>query len=105
MNPADVAKLTVPKLKAELAERGLDDTGLKKVLVDRLTAALAEPAAAAAPAAAPPSPAKAAAPAKRAREEAAAPAAAPAETAGLPMQLHVQHGRPRRSLARTTAAW
>ena len=75
MTPAEIAKLTVPKLKAELNDRGLDDTGLKKVLVERLTAALAEPAAAAAPAA--PSPAKAAAPAKRAREEpAAAPAAA-----------------------------
>ena len=63
MTPAEIAKLTVPKLKAELKDRGLDDTGLKKVLVERLTAALAEPAEAAAPAA-PPSPAKAAAPAE-----------------------------------------
>ena len=55
MTPAEIAKLTVPKLKAELAERGLDETGLKKDLVDRLTAALAEPAVAAAPVAAPPS--------------------------------------------------
>ena len=54
MTPAEIAKLTVPKLKAELKDRGLDDTGLKKVLVERLTAALA----------APPSPAKAAAPAE-----------------------------------------
>ena len=51
MTPAEIAKLTVPKLKAELNDRGLDDTGLKKVLVERLTAALAEPAEAAAPAA------------------------------------------------------
>ena len=55
--PAEIAKLTVPKLKAELKDRGLDDTGLKNVLVERLTAALAAPAA-------PPSPAKAAAPAE-----------------------------------------
>ena len=55
--PAEIAKLTVPKLKAELKDRGLDDTGLKKVLVERLTAALAAPAA-------PPSPAMAAAPAE-----------------------------------------
>ena len=55
--PAEIAKLTVPKLKAELKHRGLDDTGLKNVLVERLTAALAAPAA-------PPSPAKAAAPAE-----------------------------------------
>ena len=57
MTPAEIAKLTVPKLKAELKDRGLDATGLKKVLVERLTAALAAPAA-------PPSPAKAAAPAE-----------------------------------------
>ena len=37
MTPAEIAKLTEPKLKAELKDRGLDDTGLKKVLAERLT--------------------------------------------------------------------
>ena len=49
--PDDAAtKLTVPKLKAELASRGLKVSGLKAVLLERLQAALVEPAAAAAPA-------------------------------------------------------
>ena len=35
--PREVAKLTVPKLRAELEQRGLDTTGLKAAHVDRLT--------------------------------------------------------------------
>ena len=44
MTPAEAAKLTVPKLKAELTDRGLETSGLKAVLLARLLAALAEPA-------------------------------------------------------------
>jgi len=61
MTPAEAAKLTVPKLKAELSDRGLDTSGLKAVLLERLQAALVEPPVAAAPAAeqaAAPAPAK-----------------------------------------------
>ena len=43
----------MPKLKVELAARGLKVSGLKAVLLERLQAALAEPAAVAAPATAP----------------------------------------------------
>ena len=51
---SEAATLTVPKLKAELSELGLPTSGLKAVLLERLQAALGEPAAAtaAAPAAA-----------------------------------------------------
>ena len=49
MTPDEATKLTVPKLKAELQSRGLKVSGLKAVLLERLQAALAEPAAAAAP--------------------------------------------------------
>jgi len=41
LTAAAVAKLTVPKLKEALAARGLDATGLKAVLVERLQLALA----------------------------------------------------------------
>ena len=51
MTPAEAAKLTMPQLKAELTERGLETSGLKAVLLERLLAALVEPAVAAAPAA------------------------------------------------------
>ena len=54
MTPAEAAKLTVPKLKAELTDRGLETSGLKAVLLARLLAALAEPEEAAASAAAEP---------------------------------------------------
>jgi SAP domain len=40
MTPADVAKLKVAELRAELSARGLDTKGLKADLVARLTAAL-----------------------------------------------------------------
>ena len=40
MTPADVAKLKVADLRAELSARGLDTKGLKAELVARLTAAL-----------------------------------------------------------------
>ena len=46
MSPAQAATLTVPKLKAELSELGLPTSGLKAVLLERLQAALSEPAAA-----------------------------------------------------------
>ena len=39
MTPAEAAKLTVPKLKAELTDRGLETSGLKAVLLARLLAA------------------------------------------------------------------
>ena len=42
MTPAEAAKLTVPKLKAELSDRGLDTSGLKAVLLELLQAALVE---------------------------------------------------------------
>jgi hypothetical protein len=51
-SPAEAATLTVPKLKAELAELGLPTSGLKAVLLERLQAALGEPAAATAAASA-----------------------------------------------------
>ena len=74
MSPAQAATLTVPKLKAELSELGLPTSGLKAVLLERLQAALSEPAAATAGA-----PAAAAAARKSAASKAAAsePRAAP----------------------------
>jgi len=36
----EVKKMTVPKLKAALSARGLETTGLKKVLAERLLASL-----------------------------------------------------------------
>eukprot|EP00964_Phaeocystis_antarctica_P056834 scaffold33574_cov67-Phaeocystis_antarctica.AAC.1 len=72
MTPAEAAKLTVPKLKAELTERGLETSGLKAVLLERLLAALVEPAVAAEPAAEPAVVAEpAAAPAKKRAQSAA----------------------------------
>jgi hypothetical protein len=71
------SSLTVAQLRDELKARGLDTTGLKAVLVERLEAALADGgggAPAAAPAAAPP---PAAAPAPAPVAAAPAPAAAP----------------------------
>mmetsp|Transcript_27326 Transcript_27326/g.90834 ORF Transcript_27326/g.90834 Transcript_27326/m.90834 type:complete len:97 (+) Transcript_27326:49-339(+) len=41
----EVKKMTVPKLRAALEERGLDTSGLKAALADRLLQALAAPAA------------------------------------------------------------
>jgi len=49
LTAADVAKLTVPKLKEALAARGLDISGLKAALSERLLAAISKPAAAAEP--------------------------------------------------------
>ena len=43
MTPAEVAKLTVPKLKEALEKRGLETTGLKAVLAERLFSAIANP--------------------------------------------------------------
>jgi len=40
LTAAEVPKLTVPKLRDELKSRGLDTTGLKAVLVERLLEAL-----------------------------------------------------------------
>ena len=39
----DVARMKVPELKAALEERGLDTTGRKAVLVERLLEAVASP--------------------------------------------------------------
>ena len=41
----EVNKMTVPKLKAALGVRGLDDTGLRAVLLARLLHAIRQPAA------------------------------------------------------------
>ena len=83
MAPSDVSKLTVPALRKELEKLGLDSTGLKAVLVERLTKAHEEAAAAPEP-----EPAPAPAPAVEegadaAAADAAAAGAAAAKTAAL----------------------
>ena len=52
LRPEDVVKLTVPKLRKALEMRGLDTSGLKAALIDRLTAVIssAPPSSAATPA-------------------------------------------------------
>ena len=45
MAPSDISKMTVPVLRKELEKLGLDTSGLKAVLVERLTKARAEAAA------------------------------------------------------------
>ena len=54
LTAADVAKLTVPKLKAALEERGLDSSGLKAALTERLIASLSKTPAEPEPPAPPP---------------------------------------------------
>ena len=44
MAPSDISKMTVPVLRKELEKLGLDTSGLKAVLVERLTKARAEAA-------------------------------------------------------------
>ena len=84
MSPAQAATLTVPKLKAELSELGLPTSGLKAVLLERLQAALSEPAAAS-----PGAPAAAAA-----RKSAASKAAASEpRVAPTPKPLAAKRGR------------
>ena len=45
MVPSDISKMTVPVLRKELKKLGLDTSGLKAVLVERLIEARAEAAA------------------------------------------------------------
>ncbi len=99
MSPAQAATLTVPKLKAELSELGLPTSGLKAVLLERLQAALSEPAAATAGAPAAAAARKSAASKAAASEPRAAPTPKPLAAKRGPASPSAAAKRPKAAAA------
>ena len=104
MSPAQAATLTVPKLKAELSELGLPTSGLKAVLLERLQAALSEPAAATAGAPAAAAARKSAASKAAASEPCAAPTPKPLAAKRGPASPSAAAKRPKAAAAVPAAA-
>ena len=104
MSPAQAATLTVPKLKAELSELGLPTSGLKAVLLERLQAALSEPAAATAGAPAAAAARKSAASKAAASEPRAAPTPKPLAAKRGPASPSAAAKRPKAAAAVPAAA-